>query len=198
MREQGRVRWRRFGLVFIPSMAAAALLVGATVQGAVGASFVVAGTPIKASADLIKAYGDEEFGGFVETRDGQKIPVYIIANRRVETFNLCQSYLLRTPIGPVTVRTTAGANGKPVVAKQQVIKTTMLSGDLTYTNIELGRDASTLDTVPGVSGPPGTPGVQATKVVSRNSRQVFLALSAARLELPDVTLRILLGDHECF
>ncbi|MET8156698.1 DUF6230 family protein [Sphaerisporangium sp. NPDC005289] len=198
MREQGRVRWKRFAMIFIPATAAAAMLVGATVQGAVGASFVVAGTPIKSSADLVKAFGDEEFGGFVETKDGQKIPVYIVASGRLETFNLCQSYLLNTPIGPVTVRTTAGNDGRPVVAIRQVLKATMISGDVTYTGIELGRDASTLDQIPGITGPPGTPGVQAPKVVSRNSRQVFLALSAARLELPNLTLRILLGDHECF
>ncbi|GGK78511.1 hypothetical protein Sme01_22830 [Sphaerisporangium melleum] len=186
-------------MIFVPAAAAATFLVGAAVQGAIGASFVVAGTPIKTSAELVKSYGAAEFGSFVETKDGREIPVYVVANRRVESYNLCQSYLLPSPVGPVTIRIVAGTEGRPVVSQHQVTKATMLeAGHATYTDFEFGRDASTLDQVPGISGPAGVPGVQATAVVARNARQVFLATSSARLDLPDLRLRVLLGVHECF
>ncbi|WP_248962045.1 DUF6230 family protein [Sphaerisporangium perillae] len=198
MREQGRVRWKRFALLFVPATVVATLLVGAAVQGAIGASFVVAGTPIKISASLIKALGVVEFGSTVEMKNGKVIPVYVVGARRVETFDLCQSVKFPTPLGPVTLKTTAGDQGEPVTSEHQVTKALMIAGDTTYTDLEVGRDASTLDTVPGITGPPGTFGQQSTTVVTRNSRQILLALSAAKITLPDSRLRVLVGDHPCF
>jgi hypothetical protein len=198
MREQGRVRWKRFALIFIPSTAVASLLLCATVQGAVGASFVVAGETIKVSADEIRAWGVSEFGDTVQTKDGSEHPVYVTALRRSEADNLCQSYLLRTPLGPVTIRLTGGTGGEPVRAENQVIYAIRLESHPRYTGLRFGRDASTLPSVPGVTGPTGAVGQYASTATVRHSRQLQLATSAWVLDVPDSSLRVLRGEHECF
>lgn len=198
MRELGRVRWKRFALIFVPATAVASLLFVATVQGAIGASFVVSGQTIKSSADLIRAWGVSEFGGVVETKDGKKIPVYITTNRRSEAVGTCTSYLLRTPIGTATVRATAGTPERPVRAENQVFFAVRQAGDLEYTNIQTGRDASTLNTVPGAHGQEGSPGAYASTIVVHNARQLQIATSAEAVSVPGSSVRVLFGVHECF
>ncbi|GII76218.1 hypothetical protein Sru01_12000 [Sphaerisporangium rufum] len=192
------MRWRRFTVVFVPAAAAATGLLTATVTGAIGASFVVAGQEIKQAIREIRARGVEEFGGVVTTKDGTRIPVYIIAGRYVETYDLCQSVLTATPFGDVTIRTLAGRYDHPVTSENQVAKVISIDSHPTYTGLQVGLDASTLDAIPGVAGPPGTVGSQAVSVVNRNVRQVLLALSATTIDLPNTSLRVLKGDHECF
>ena len=48
MAEQGRVRWKRFGLTLVPVAAMTSLLIGATAQGVIGATgFVVSSNSFK-------------------------------------------------------------------------------------------------------------------------------------------------------
>jgi hypothetical protein len=198
MREQGRVRWNRFALVFIPAMVVGSLLFCATVQGAIGAAFVVAGQTIKVSASEIRAFGVSEFGSHLETKNGKPIPVFVTASRRTEIFNLCESYLLRTPLGTATVKVTGGTGGEPVTGVNHVVYAKRLHGHTSYTNLQIGRDASTLDSVPGVIGSPGNVGQYSSVVIVRDSRQIQIALSAESLAIPDSSLRVLIGEHECF
>ncbi|WP_405143977.1 DUF6230 family protein [Sphaerisporangium sp. NBC_01403] len=198
MREQGRVRWKRFALIFIPAAAVASVLVGAVARGAVGASFVVAGEKIKVTADLIRAWDVAEFPGVVETKGGKQIPVYLTMNRHLEAFNLCQSYLVDTPMGTVTIKVTGGTGKDPVTADNQVIYARRLAGDNYSTNVQIGRDASTASTLPGITGQPGVAGQVSSTVVVKNSRQIILGTSAERLGFPESLLRVLPGIQECF
>jgi hypothetical protein len=195
---QGRVRWRRFAAIFVPATAAAVLLLYATVQGAIGVTFAVAGRKIKVSADKVRAWAPTEFGGVVETKEGKPIPVLVTTTRRTELFNLCQSYLFSTPLGDSTIKLTGGTDGRPVVAENQVVDALVLRQEPRYTNIQIGRDASTLDTPPGAEGRPGEVSQFASMAVSTNLRQIQLAVSATSIVIPNSLVRVLPGDQGCF
>ncbi|RBQ11633.1 hypothetical protein DP939_45030 [Spongiactinospora rosea] len=65
-------------------------------------------------------------------------------------------------------------------------------------DLELGRDAGTLDEVPSGGGPAGTFGSQARVVTLRNVRLGAWAVTAATFSLSDLHLRVLPGTHECY
>ncbi|RCG27828.1 hypothetical protein DQ384_25180 [Sphaerisporangium album] len=199
MREQGRVRWRRFAAIFITATVAASLLVAAAVQGAVGVSFVVSGRKIKIRIDKLRAFDVVEFDTTLEAKDGRKIPVHVASNRRTEAFGFCQSYLFDTPLGPATFKLTGGTNGEPQVSEGTVLYALRITNDKTIsTNVKLGLDASTLESVPGVSGPPGFVGQHTDVIVAFNSQQTLVATTSNKLITPDSVLRVIPGVHECF
>ncbi|MFC4588702.1 DUF6230 family protein [Sphaerisporangium corydalis] len=198
MRQQGRVRWKRFALIFLPATAVATLLLCcATVWGAVNASFVIAGQDLKVTASVIRAWNVTEFGDPVETTNGT-VPAYVTTARRAEIFDLCQSYLVNTPVGVATIKLTGGDLGEPVRAQNQVVFAKMITGYTMYTNFQVGRDASTLPTLSGVHGTPGAAGQYAAVVVVKDVRQIQLANSAESLIVPNSLARVLPGVHECF
>ncbi|MEV6982585.1 DUF6230 family protein [Sphaerisporangium sp. NPDC051017] len=199
MREQGRVRWRRFAAIFIPATLAASLLVFAAAQGAIGVSFVVSGRKIKTSVEKLRAFDVTQFDTTVETKDGRKIPVHVASNKRTESFGFCQSYLFDTPLGPATLKLTGGTNGEPVISRDAVLYALRFTNDkITATNDKLGLDASTVESVPGVSGPPGFVGEHADTITVFNSRQTLVASTAGSVTTPDSVVRVIPGVHECF
>lgn len=121
MVEQGRVRWKRFALVFTPVVALTLLLVGATTEGAIGATFVVSSSTFKLFTGELRAQGFTLAGGVDHDIKGRAIPVLLTGIRRAEVFDLCQSVVLKTPLGAVTARITGGRGDAPVVAEDLVI-----------------------------------------------------------------------------
>jgi len=59
----GRVRWRRFAILFVPAMAVAAVLVALTTEGVLAASISVSGSAFEVSSTQLKGTGFEQFGG---------------------------------------------------------------------------------------------------------------------------------------
>ncbi|MCT9928836.1 DUF6230 family protein [Planotetraspora sp. A-T 1434] len=198
MFEQGQVRWRRFALVFVPALAVASVLVGATAEGAIGASFVVSGDTFKVSADKLQGQGFVQYGSLVENKKGQKIPVAVSGIRHATLTNMCQTVLVKSPVGKVTIRLTAGTGKDPVVAENMIVDAAQLQGNAVFTNIEAGRDAGTLDAVPGGEGQSGMFGQQARSVSMENFKQVSWAVNAATFKLPGLKLTVEPGAHECF
>lgn len=198
MAQQGRVRWKRFALVFVPALAIAAVLVGGTAEGAIGASFVVSGDTFKVSADKLQGQGFIQYGSLVENKKGQKIPVAVSGIRHATLTNMCQTVLVDSPVGAVTIKLTAGTGKNPVVAENMIVDASQLQGDAVFTRIQVGRDAGTLDAVSGGAGPSGMFGQQASAVSIIDFRQVSWAVNAATFKLPGLKLSVEPGKHECF
>jgi Family of unknown function (DUF6230) len=177
---RGRVRWRRFAILFVPAMVAAAAMIALTAEGVFAASISVSGSAFEVSASQLKGTGFEQFGGLLTDGKGGQHPVAISAIKSAALSNLCQSVSL----GPLTLRITAGGGGTPATASNLIVDADQLSGDATFNNIAIGQDAGTLNEDPGEAGPAGGFGQQADSVTIDNLRQHTWLTTAATFKLP--------------
>ncbi|WP_138693452.1 DUF6230 family protein [Nonomuraea zeae] len=198
MAEQGRVRWKRFGLLLVPVAAMTSLLVGATAQGVIGATFVVSGSSFKLFAGELRGQGFTLATDVDRTKKGRLVPVIVAGIRRSAVTGLCTSALVKTPVGTVTLRLTGGQGGNEVNIDDLVIDVAVGQTAASIRDLELGRDASTLDEVPDGRGPAGTFGSQARTVTLHNVRLGAWAVTAATFSLPDLGLKIVRGEDECY
>ncbi|WP_049571596.1 DUF6230 family protein [Nonomuraea sp. SBT364] len=193
----GGTRWPRFAAVLVPALVAAALLVGLTGTGGVAASFALSGERFKVSADRLVGQGFAQYGDVATTTGGRR-PVLTSVIGRARITGLCQSALVHTPVGPATFLVRAGDGKQPVEATNLVIDLHQLSGDAEFDDIEIGRDAATLDTPAGLAGRPGDIGQQAATVRITGLRQIAYAVNAGTFRLHGLRLSFQPGDHECF
>ena len=190
MEARGRVNWRRFAVVFLPSLVAVAALVVMTAQSVLAVSFSISGTPFTVTATQLKGQGFEQFGildqSVLKNLPGHTNQIVLTANamRSATLSHLCQSVSL----GALTLKITAGGGSTPVSATNLVVDADQLSGDASFTNITIGQDASTLSAVPGVKGPPGDFAQQADTVTINNLRQHAYATTAGVFTLPGFSL----------
>ncbi|MEU8523603.1 DUF6230 family protein [Streptomyces sp. NPDC048577] len=197
--DDGRVRWRRFAVLTIPAVAVTAGLGIALAQGALAASFAVSGQQFKVSAESLSGEGFAQYGSVdVNARD-ELIPVAVTAIKKAELHSLCQSVVTSLPlIGDISLNLTAGRK-TPVKATNLFVDATQLSGDASFTDIEIGRDASTLD-----KGPDDAQGMQdlfaqqADTVRITDLRQTAWATNAGTFTLSGLNLKISKGKKECF
>lgn len=194
----GGTAWRRFALALIPAAAMAALLVTATGDGGLAASLAVSGQRFKVSADRLVGQGFAQYGDTAVAAGGKRHPVLLSVIRRAKLTGLCQSMLLRTPLGPVTFLVRAGEDGRPVEATDLVIDLRQLSGHAEFENILIGGDAATLDLPAGLSAAPGRPSQRADTVRITDLRQTAYAVNAGTFKLHGLRLGVRPGDHECF
>jgi hypothetical protein len=179
--------------------AAVAALLAMTGEGALAASFDISGQEAKISADSLHGKGFAQYGWLNKTARGDAIPVATAGIRQAELKNMCQSVVFNLPIvGELTLRINAGAS-KPVTAENLFIDMSQLDGDATFTNIEIGRDASTLD-----KGPAGAQGFQdmfaqqADEIHIDNLKQRMYASHAGVFRLNGLHLEVTKGKKECF
>jgi len=191
----GGTRWRRFGAVMVPGAAALVALGVMVSSGVLAASFAVSGQQFKVSADKLAGTGFEQFGGVDVQKDGTPHPVAISAIKTADLKNLCQSVV--TPIPGLGSVSLVLKSSNPS-ADNLVVDATQLNGDATFTNINIGQDASTLSTVPGAAGAAGAFGQQADSVVINNLQQTAWATTAATFKLSGLNLSVQMGTHECF
>ncbi|HEX9067079.1 MAG TPA: DUF6230 family protein [Streptosporangiaceae bacterium] len=187
---RGRVRWRRFGAVMLPALAIAAVLVVLTAQSVLAVSFSISGTPFTVTATELDGRGFEQFGvidtSVLKVLPGHSNQIVLTANaiRQAKLHHLCQSVTL----GGLTLRITAGQGRTPVTATDLVVDADKLSGNVTFHHVQIGRDASTVNQVPGITGPAGDFAQQATSVVITNLRQHAYATTAGTFTLPGFSL----------
>jgi hypothetical protein len=187
----GRTRWRRFAVLAGPALGVAVLLVVLTAQSLLAVSFSLSGTPFVVTARELRGQGFEQFGvtdhSVLNVLPGHASRIVLTANaiRTATLTDLCQSVTL----AGLTLRITAGTGGTPVRASDLVVDADELSGNARFTHISIGRDASTLDQVPGVRGPAGGFGEQAATVTITGLRQHAYATTAGTFTLPDFRLR---------
>jgi uncharacterized protein DUF6230 len=188
---RGKVNWRRFAAILIPAFAVAAVLVVLTAQSVLAVSFSISGTPFTVTARQLRGTGFEQFGvldtSVLKVLPGHSNQIVLTANaiKSAKLSHLCQS----VTIGGLTLRITAGDGSTPVSATDLVVDADRLSGDVTFKNIHIGQDASTLTAVPGIRGPAGDFAQQASSVVINNLRQHAYATTAGTFTLPGFSLK---------
>lgn len=195
----GRVRWKRFAAIMVPAAVAAGALVFMTSEGAIAASFAVSGSSFKVSVDSLDGAGFEQFGAIDKSADGKGHPVQVSAIGNATIRNLCQSMAVPTPLGTLSVVLHAGGpGGAPVQAKNLVMDVESLAANAEFTNIQIGRDASTVNQVPGVTGAAGGFAQQATRVHLDHVRQTAWATTAGTFKLNGLRMSLQPGSHDCF
>lgn len=184
-RAPGKVRWRRFAIAAVPAVAIAGTLVGLTAEGAIASSISVSGQAFTITATQLSGSNFEQFGGAVTDSSGKQHPVMVSAIGNANLTNLCQS----VSVFGITLRLTAGNAGTPANAQNLIVDAdSQTASTATFTNISIGLDAGTLTQVPGVTGPPGTFGEQASHVTIDNLRQDTWLTTAGTFTLPNLNL----------
>ncbi|OLT28867.1 cholesterol esterase [Nocardiopsis sp. CNR-923] len=193
----GGTRWRRFALIAVPGLAAAAVLGALTTQGLLAASFAVSGDSFKMSADRLAGQGFTQYGDVAESVDGTGRPVGLSTVDTATLDNLCMSSLWDLGIGEATLVITAG-EADPVEGTDLVLDLEQLRGDAEFGEIEIGRDASTLDKAEGGQGPAGGFGLQADTISVSGVELTTWAVTSGSLRLSGLDLAVRPGEHECF
>ncbi|MDR7279864.1 DUF6230 family protein [Catenuloplanes atrovinosus] len=199
---KGHVRWRRAAILGVPTVIATGFMVFGMSNGAIAASFSVSGSTFKVAADRLEGDGFAQYGGIATEQGGERHPTAVSAIREAELYNLCQSVNASNPlVGRVILTINAGGGDNPATASNLVLDVDELEGDATFTNIEIGRDASTLNKGgDGAKGQPGLFGQQADHVTINNLRQVAWTTTAGTFALTGLRLKVNVGDDakECF
>jgi uncharacterized protein DUF6230 len=189
---QGRTRWRRFAALMIPATALAGAIVFGMANGAIAASFAVSGQTFKVSASKLDGEGFRQYGGVVTEKTGETHPVAVSGIDSAKLYDLCQS--VKVPNLPVVLTINAGGGGDPATATDLLLDVTQLEGDATFTNIDIGVDAS------AVGGEPGAFGQRSDRVVITDLKQVAWSTSAGTFNLKGLKLKVNVGADakECF
>lgn len=189
----GRVRWKRFAIVMVPSAIVAAALIGLTAEGAIGANISVSGQEYTVTANQLSGSGFEQFGATVKSGSKQ-IPVAESAIRSAKLINLCQA----VKVGSVTLLLRAGrSSGHPVSASNLIVDASSLNGDASFHNIAIGQDAGTLNEVPGTTGTPGSFGEQADTITINHLVQNTWLTTAGTFTLPGLGLSVSTNGGSC-
>lgn len=195
---RGRVRGRRAAVMAVPATAALAGLAVLTAQGALGVSMYISGMPFTVTAKSLDGTGFEQFGALdhmikdsPNTGDtGGDVLVITSAIKKATLDSLCQS----VDLGGINLLIKAGSGSSKVQATDLTTDSTLLSGDASFNNIEIGNDASQLDKA-GVQGPPGVFSQQADTVHIDNLRQTNYKTTAGTFTLPG--LKLSFSDTGC-
>jgi uncharacterized protein DUF6230 len=205
---QGRTRWRRFGIVLVPALFAVGGLLWGISAGAFPAQITVSGQKFKVSASELRGEGFMQIPGWDTDADGTNIPVARSVIDEAELDDLCQSVaipdnlvaLLFPGVDHIVLRIEAGGGGDPATASNLVIGLDDLSGDATFTNIEIGNDAGDISGEPLLTGQFGQ---RADRVVITDLRQTAYSTTAGTFRLSDLHLQVLVDSElanngECF
>jgi hypothetical protein len=202
---RGGTRWKRFGVVMVPSIAATAAIGVALAQGALAASFSVSGQSFKVTASHLEGSGFLQYGAVDVEHDGKTQPVAVSAFKTAKIDNLCQSVVVPVPVvGDVSMVLKAGGGSTPVQAKDLYIDLTDLQADAVFHNINIGVAAADADKSgaqmkgDGEHADGGSFAQEATSADLDNVKQTAWATSAGTFELSGLSLHVSAGDHECF
>lgn len=200
----GRTRWRRFAVAVVPSAAAAGAIVFGIATGAIAASFNVSGEQFKVSASSLHGEDFRQYSDVDRMVNGKLIPVARSTMADATLTNLCQSVNVKNPLGvKIVLRIEAGKDaGNPVTANNLSIGMTELTGDATFTNIQIGRDGGEVSGNTGLypNGLGTTFAQSAEEVDITDLQQIAYDTSAGTFALKGLSLRVLTGAAaaECF
>ncbi|MFC4910306.1 DUF6230 family protein [Actinomadura gamaensis] len=190
----GRVRWKRFAALAGPAVVGAGALVFMTAQGSIASSFAVSGSSFKVHADSLDGTGFVQYGGADAEKGGAKHLVQISGIKNATITKMCQSVKI---MPGVVLRLTAGDNGTPVEAENLTLDVAQLDADAVFKNIEIGRDASTMDKNEQALGRAGSGmfGQQADEIHLKDVKQVAWATTAGTFKLNHLSMKL---GKECF
>ncbi|BCJ71592.1 cholesterol esterase [Catellatospora sp. IY07-71] len=196
----GRTRWRRFAALVIPATIAVTGLMAGVANGAVSVTFHVSGQTAKISADKLDGKGFAQYGGVLMEKNGTPHVVAMSAIKSAELENLCQSVTTPIPgLGNFTLYIRAGrAEGAPVTANNLLIGMDKLGGDATFTNIDIGVDASELTKGGPNHGDAGLFGQEADRAVITDLKQIARSTQAGTFALTGLSLSIAQDSTGCF
>ncbi|MFF3326324.1 DUF6230 family protein [Streptomyces sp. NPDC002889] len=201
----GRTRWKRFALVLVPGVTAAAALGLAMAQGALAASFFISGQRFQVGADSLTVRGLSIYGMVDVPRQGAPVPVVVTGLRHAKIDGLCQSVVVPIPVlGTYTLRLTG--DGARAEAKDMFIDgTSLAAGQASLDDLEIGVAAGSL--TKGKINPddrdsrffdPNGIAQQAASATLTDVRVTAVAVSAATLNVPGLNVRLVKGRDECF
>jgi hypothetical protein len=176
----------------VPSAVVAAVLIGLTAQGAIGANISVSGQEYLVTANQLSGTGFEQFGSVVP-QGNKQIPVAVSAIKSADLTKLCQA----VKVGGITLLLRAGSASNPVHADNLIVDASSLAGNATFHNIAIGQDAGTLNEVPGTTGTPGTFGEQASDITIKNLVQNTWLTTAGTFTLPGLKLNVSTNGGSC-
>lgn len=195
----GRTKWRRFAAVVVPATVVMSGLMAGVAAGAVPVSFAVSGQTAKISADKLHADGFAQYGGVLVEKNGKPHAVAMSAIEDATLTNLCQSVTTPLPFGTFTLFIRAGREaGKPVKAHNLLIGMDKLGGDATFTNINIGADASNLTAGGPNHGTAGMFGQEADFADIDNVKQIARSTQAGTFALTGLSLSISADSQGCF
>ncbi|SDN18807.1 DUF6230 family protein [Actinacidiphila guanduensis] len=205
---RGGTRWRRFAVVMVPSVAATAAIGVALAQGALAASFAVSGQEFKVTAKTLHGNGFVQYGAVDAEVNGTKHPVAVSAFSSATITGLCQSVVIPAPfVGDVTLKLSAGNNGKKVKASNLYIDLDQLDADATFHDINIGVAAGAVN--PDYAQPenavkqgaPGSFAQEARTADLTDVRQTAWATSAGTFKLAGLSMSVKKGSGagvECY
>ncbi|MGW3990735.1 DUF6230 family protein [Streptomyces sp. NPDC004830] len=207
---RGGTRWKRFAVVMVPSVAAAACVGVGLAQGALAASFSVSGQQFKVSAGHLHGDGFAQYGGIdtvYKTTEGKEkvpVPVAISSFDTATIKKMCQSVATPIPLIGKTVylRLEAG-NDKPVTAENLYIDVAQLDADAKFKNIDIGvavKDKTRgPDVKQGENVLPGGFAQQAESADLTGVKQTAWATSAGTFTLNGLSMKLGMDKGmECF
>jgi hypothetical protein len=203
---RGGTRWRRFAVVMVPSVAATAAIGVALAQGALAASFSVSGQQFKVTAETLDGHGFEQYGALDVPSGKGPVPVAVSAFTDATITGLCQSVVIPTPIGDVTLKLKAGNDPHhKVKATNLYIDLDQLDADATFYGINIGVAAGSSTKGPGIDNKkttdPGSFAQEADRAYLTHVRQTAWGTSAGTFKLSGLSLRLHMGsgkDVECY
>jgi hypothetical protein len=190
-------QWRRFGLVAVPAFLVSGALLAATAQGALAASFAVAGTNFKLHANKLDGQGMVQLGQLNTEINGTNHAVAVNAFKSAKLYSLCQSMVIPTPFKEMTIRLTAGSDTDPVTATNLVTGLDLLQGDVTFNGPQIGIDASTSTKGP-IKGDKGAFALEADSVQINDVDIQAWSTTAGTFVLKGLKLTAAFGKNECF
>ncbi|MEU4090850.1 DUF6230 family protein [Streptomyces sp. NPDC026673] len=201
----GRTSWTRTAVVLVPTLAVATAAVIGMGAGMVPVSMAISpaatalsGHSIQVAADTLTGRGFTQYVTVDSTAAGD-FPQAVSAIGSADLHNLCQSVVGVFPgFGEITLRITAGTDGRPVHAERLIVDTDDLTGDAEFHDIRIGVDASRTDTEGRAKGPAGAPGLQAESVRIDRLRQTAKSVSAATFTLNGLHMTVDRGAKPCF
>ncbi|MFV2197805.1 DUF6230 family protein [Nocardiopsis sp. LOL_012] len=191
---------KRFVLFLVPSGVAVGALLFGMAEGALAASFAVSGQSFKISADHLEGEGFVQYGWLNQNVREEAVPVAVAGIREADLQGMCMSVLTEFPIiGAISLNLEAGADGETVHASDLVIDMEQMAGNAEFTDMEIGRDAGTLDQGPeGAQGFNDLFGMQSSTIVVDDLEQTAWAANAGTFRLDGLRLGVEPGVDECF
>lgn len=196
-RPRAGTRWKRFAMVAVPAFGVSGAILGLTAQGALAASFAVAGTNFRIHADRLEGTGMVQYGAVDVGGDGKRHPVAVNGFRNVDIYNLCQSMVVPSPFGDMTIRLTAGSADDPVKVTNMVTDLDLLAGDVTFRGPNIGIDASRSTKGP-VKGEKNAFALEADSVSIQDAKIQAWATTAGTFQLKNLRMTAGFGKDQCF
>lgn len=195
---QGRTSWRKTAVTAIPAVLAVGAMASVMAEGALAASFAVSGTNFQVASGKLTSQGLASYVHTDRDAGGTGHPVALLGLGKAVLSDICQAAEVKTPIGTVVFKLTAGGDAGQVTADNLVIDGEDLVGDARFGTAQIGRDASTLDQVPGVQGEKGKFGLQAGNIEVAGVRSHAWSATGGNFRLKGLRLDVSLGGKKCF